>query len=394
MSDLVIRAYNVFFGDAILVSIPDRGADGVERTRHILIDVGNLLANDHAVFTPVVADIAKHTGGEVDLYVMTHEHLDHVHGLLAAKNAGVDLKAKTAWLTASAATDYYDTHPDARRQKLTNERLMLDLFAQHDAASDPWLTMMIQNNNALLPQAAFGLRTADYVDHLRSVAPPEHTHYVHRGTDVAGKHPFDEAQLRILAPEENTADYYGRRRKNFTLTATSGDAASAAPPSASATAAPAPPVGVDAGAFYDLVASRNDLNRLSILEIDAAANNTSIVFEITWRGWKLLFPGDAEERSWHTMLDKRLLEPVHFVKVAHHGSINGTVATVLDTVLPAVSTDGRPRRALVSTHSDDWQSVPDEHTLDLYRHRQDCTLVDTRDVKDGAAVEIRFSADA
>ena len=217
---------------------------------------------------------------------------------------------------------------------------------------------------------------------------------MHRETDVAGKHPFQEAQLRILAPEENTADYYGRRRHNFTLTAVDGDAASAKGPAVSGAAKPAPPVGVDAGAFYDLLASRSDLNRRSILEIDAAANNTSIVFEITWRGWKLLFPGDAEERSWNMMLQRGLLKPVHFVKVAHHGSINGTVAEVLDTVLPALSKDGRPRSAVVSTHLHDWPSVPDENTLDLYRHRQGCTLFDTRDAKDGAAVEIRFPGDA
>ena len=172
MGDLVIRAYNVLFGDAILVSIPDRGADA---TLHILVDVGNLSANDDAVFTPVVSEIAERTGGEVDLYVMTHEHLDHVQGLLAARNNGVELKAKAAWLTASAAKDYYDTHPDAKRQKLDNERLMLDLVAQHSAASDPWLTTMMQNNNALLAQAAFGLNTADYVDYLRSLAPQQHT---------------------------------------------------------------------------------------------------------------------------------------------------------------------------------------------------------------------------
>ena len=91
MSDLVVRAYNVGFGDAILVSVPEATGGDNEETRHLLIDVGNLLAgegNQDEVFTGVVADIAERTGGVVDLYVMTHEHLDHVQGLLAAKRAG------------------------------------------------------------------------------------------------------------------------------------------------------------------------------------------------------------------------------------------------------------------------------------------------------------------
>ena len=390
MSDLVVRAYNVLFGDALLISIPDRGADGTEVTRHILVDVGNLLASKDAVFTPVVADIADRTGGEVDLYVMTHEHLDHVQGLLAAQRAGTNLTAKTAWLTASAAPDYYDTHDDAKRKKLDYAQAFAALAGQRDAHDDPWLAMMILNNNALLPDNAFGLKTADYVDHLRTIAPPASTHYVHRETTLDGKHPFQEATLRILAPEENTADYYGRRLQP-TLAATSNDGAADAdrPP----VDAPSwqPPVGVDAGAFYDLVFARRHLTRQAILEIDAAANNTSIVFEITWRGWKLLFAGDAEERSWDMMLDKGVLEPVHFIKIAHHGSVNGTAADALDTTFPESSPDAKARHAVVSTHDDDWDSVPDGDTLDLYRSRDDCELHDTRDVDEGDAVTITFA---
>ena len=47
MSALTVRAYNVLFGDAILVSVPDRAPGrGRETIRHILIDVGNVLHGD------------------------------------------------------------------------------------------------------------------------------------------------------------------------------------------------------------------------------------------------------------------------------------------------------------------------------------------------------------
>ena len=125
-----------------------------------------------------------------------------------------------------------------------------------------------------------------------------------------------------------------------------------------------------------------------IREIDAANNNTSVVIEIEWRGWRLLFPGDAELRSWRTMADLGALRPVHFVKVSHHGSHNGTLEELFDAVLPATPHDDRPRHALVSTSTGSWASVPDDPTLDFYRAR--CTLHDTRDVPRGSAVEIGF----
>ncbi len=387
MTDLIVRAYNVLFGDAILISIPDRQRNGTETVRHIVIDVGNLLASKDDVFMPVVQDIADRTGGDVDLYVMTHEHLDHVQGLLTAKNKGVELAAKHAWLTGSAAPDYYERHEDAKKKKLDFTETFKGLVEQHSSATDPWLTMMIQNNSALLPEGALGLTTAQYVDHIRTVAPESATHYVDRTTDLKGKHPFKEAKLRILAPEEDTSDYYGRRRQPRLGAAASAGLAAGA--QLAVQSAWQPPVGVQAGAFYDLVQSRNHTNRQAIMEIDAAANNTSIVLEISWRGWKLIFAGDAEEKSWETMRDQDLLEPAHFVKVSHHGSVNGTVAEILDVVFPDDDPDGKPRRAVVSTHDDDWKSVPDPDTLELYTNRN-CELFDTRTVEPGEAVEIRF----
>jgi hypothetical protein len=83
------------------------------------------------------------------------------------------------------------------------------------------------------------------------------------------------------------------------------------------------------------------------------------------------------------------LRPVHFVKISHHGSVNGTDAQVLDVLLPDSPPDQRGRSAVVSTHDDDWDSVPDEDTIDLYTSRG-CTLYDTRDVPRGEPIVVRF----
>jgi hypothetical protein len=388
-SELVVRAYNVGFGDAVLVSIPEAEPGGVETIRHLLIDVGNLLAgdgNDDAVFTGVVADIAARTGGVVDLYVMSHEHLDHVQGLLAASRAGVALTARHAWLTGSAHPDYYDTHPEAHKRRLELQLALLDAHRLQQADNDPWLGMMIRNNSTLLPPGALGLSTADYVDHLRSLTPDGDTHYVDRTTPLAGTHPFREAALRILAPEEDTSAYYRRRSGGGSLTA-SGSVPAAGPAREPAGGLGVPPAGVDPGAFFELLAARRRGTRTRIMEIDAANNNTSVVLEIEWRGWRLLFPGDAELRSWQLMREQALLRPVHLVKIAHHGSHNGTDDEHLDVLLPPQA-DGRERHALVSTHDGDWASVPDHDTLEGYSGR--CSLHDTRTVPRGGSVEIRF----
>lgn len=386
-----MRAYNVGFGDAILVSVPEATNGGAEETRHLLIDVGNLLAgegNEDAVFTGVVQDIAERTGGTVDLYVMTHEHLDHVQGLLAAKRAGVELAARHAWLTGSAHPDYYTNHPEAKKKKRSLELALEDAHRIVQAAPDPWLEMMVRNNSTMLPPGALGLKTSDYVDHLRGIAPADQTHYVDRTTtDLDEKHPFGEATVRILAPEEDTSSYYPRQGSGPTLTAV-GRVAGAAGAREAPLSLSVPPVGVEPGGFFDLQASRRKGTRRQIMEIDKANNNTSVVIELEWRGWRLLFAGDAELDSWKKMHEQGL-KPVHFVKVSHHGSHNGTYDELFDQLMPLQSPDGRDRHALVSTHDGDWDSVPDKDgTLSLYSSR--CTLHDTRTVAHGASLEIRF----
>lgn len=391
MSELVVRAYNVGFGDAVLVSIPERTVRGRETTRHLLIDVGNLLAgqtNVDDVFLTVVQDIADRTDGEVDLYVMTHEHLDHVQGLYYASLRGVELKARYAWLTGSSDPDYYERNAKARKRRLDLQLALEDAIRLREADDDPQLEWMIRNNSAMLPPGALGLSTADYVDHLRTLAPEGRTHYVHRSTSPRRKHPFKEAKLRILAPEKDTTAYYGRAARGGSLTATTADSGSDSHGVGATEHLSAPPVGVDPGAFFDLLQSRRGRTRRRIMEIDAANNNTSVVIEIEWRGWRLLFPGDAELGSWARMSKEKLLHPVHFVKVSHHGSHNGTYEEIFDEVLPPVCPDGRERHAVVSTSDGSWDSVPDQATLDFYGSR--CTLHDTREVPRGKPVEVVF----
>ena len=398
---LVVRMYNIHFGDAILVTVPDKNpATGRTTTRRILIDVGNAPkvagtgeGGDDAVFKGVMADILDQLDGEpLDLYVLTHEHLDHAQGLFFASTELPELdlanrlKVRHVWLTASAHPDYYDPvkgkFPDAVKKKLevdTMYRRVAALMAAQPTATTKDLVKLLANNDPT--------KTTQCVEFLRQLNPSK-TQYLFRGARLRGTHNFQEARLSIWAPEEDTSTYYGRF---LPLDAGAVPRPTAAannrrmPPSAD----PLPPPGVDVGAFLGLLQARRGGAVDNLLEIDKASNNTSIVFALEWRGWRLVFSGDAEIRSWKTMNQKGVLKPVHFLKVSHHGSHNGTPADdIFDAILPANPPDARPRHAVISTWEDTYPGIPDPPTSSRLAER--ATVHSTLDRRSDLFYEVTF----
>lgn len=385
MEYLEARIYNVRFGDAILLSVPDLDQGGAAVMRHVLIDVGNVLMGEGGideVFEPVIRDVLEVLAGEpLDLYVLTHEHMDHVQGLPWAAmklRPPLRLTARQAWLTASTAADYYLRFPGAKKKLLAYEQVERFLAAMRaDGESVPTGvdTMMVNNN----PRS-----TRACLDYLRGLA--ERTTYVFRGCDLAGSNPFRDAELEIWAPEEDTSEYF-RPPPPAAGVETSGPAPRLA--------RPGPPPGVHPKSFHDLVEARRRGYFEHLMSIDRAANNTSVVFRLRWRGWNLLFPGDAELLSWRTMAAKGMLEPVHFLKVSHHGSGNGTPqGRNLESILPATPPDGRQRAAAISTYPGVFSGVPDDSvqaTLDDLGLRT-CRTNDPR-IGLGGHVAFRFPAE-
>jgi hypothetical protein len=212
MSTLTVVAYNVLFGDAILICIPERtGRKTI--MRHILIDVGNVVGgpdSNSAVFRTVMEDIQRRLDGRpIDLYVMTHEHMDHVQGLLRLHSEGqVIPPIDYAWLTVSSDTNYYKNFPQAeklRRLQIASYERIQRIALTRGILGIASVQSFLENNN---PR-----RTADCVDFLRNRARLN-TSYVHRGFKPAvGKnHPFRDVSLSIWAPELDTSSYYGRAR--------------------------------------------------------------------------------------------------------------------------------------------------------------------------------------
>lgn len=394
MDTLRIRAYNVRFGDAYLISIPDKNTSGVSTLRHILIDVGNALAKEGGhddVFEHVVTNIIKELDGKpLDLYIMTHEHMDHVQGLnyanennIPGKNLKEILDTQFAWLTGSSEDNYYDTHPEAKRQFNIHQQMYYAISSQAQKLglshfSAEFQTMLFNNN----PR-----RTKDNVDFLKDLAPESQTYYVHRGFSLqkGEHHNFEEAEFELLAPEEDTSEYYGRFKKNsLGVNGETGDQSNI--PSYMDLI---PPVGVDAGSFYKMLQKRSEISE-NLLAIDKATNNTSIVFTLAWRGWTLLFPGDAEIRSWKTMDKYDLLKPVDFLKVSHHGSHNGTPKQEILDKFWAESNPSRKKVAVVSTYENQYSNVPDQSTLDMLRDRSTELHELHTSVEPGEFIDIEF----
>ena len=413
MDRLRVRAYNVGFGDAFLISFPDQSPGGGTEVRHILIDMGSVYGGSK-VYGSVMADVLAELGGQpLDLFVMTHEHLDHVQGPLHAEKktyTGGDtelrqkLATRFAWLSASAEKDYYDRFPNAKKKHLALEESYkaidryLTALKSYPGRILPEVEALCRNNSLWMDRSP--RKTDDCVGYLRELAEAEKTYYVHREFDPRGCHPFHEMSIQIWAPEEDTADYYGHfQPMTMALGLTPPPEGSRKRPTVTELI---PPAGVDAGAFYNLVEARRGYVE-NLLAIDTAANETSVVLCLEWRGWTLLFPGDAEGRSWKTMNREGVLKPVHFLKVGHHGSHNATPpAELLEEVLPMERQDDKPRSALVSysmrvkddgTVTGVYPGVPDAASLSDVQMRCDRLYDLYKETNPGEHIDVEFEGE-
>jgi beta-lactamase superfamily II metal-dependent hydrolase len=113
------------------------------------------------------------------------------------------------------------------------------------------------------------------------------------------------------------------------------------------------------------------------------------VFALEWRGWRLLFTGDAEIRSWKTMAREGALKPVHLLKVSHHGSHNGTPTDdIFEAILPAAPPDNRARHAVISTWEDTYPGIP--HSPTNTRLAERATVHTTLDKRNDLFYEVTF----
>lgn len=392
-NDLLIRAYRVGCGDCLYVRIPE-GEDGF----HILIDCGKKGGTE--LLEKAVKDLEEtmlpdgDAPGKkrLDLIVATHRHEDHIKGF--DKEWFKNIEVKNVWLSAVMDPE----HPQSgKAHKL------------HSLAS-AHMRRLMDSGRALSPQieilaSAYGVSN-DAADRFLmeelAEAKPKYVHAGMTGKDLGLK--LKDAKITVLAPEKDIDHFYLGEEIDVRLKGFQ-EAGSSDRPEAERSEGPAPaPRNISAGDFRRLQSGMLS-NGLAFAAKDTKIqNNMSVVLLVEWKKRRLLFVGDAEWEHefregkdngswnvmWHKYRETHLKDPVDFLKIGHHGSINATppvfelkpkpkkaeddlgdasIYRMLDTLLPVPKAGKKPTaQAVVSTEREFYPPIPECSVLaDLAR---------------------------
>jgi hypothetical protein len=346
----IVRVYNVRFGDCFLVTIFEPKPE-----KHILIDFGNAAGaaksggGENDVFTPIAEDILKRTHKHLNLIILSHEHLDHMEGFYSQTEIFDQISVDDVWMPIMSNPKYDSGDSQFHSFRLA-QRGLFNLTQRWDQMGRleclPEEVISIIQNNVL------DLSNRDRINYLRQLPKsPKHVHYLYRGMDTRSRHTLGSGvDIRVLAPEKDANVYFSKKDTEMWLNAAQRLGSIALQPKGS-TKCPAPtaPYHMEQDEFEHLREEISELDTADLFAINKAANNTSLVIEITVGGKTLLFPGDAEDESWAIMKKKGLLEPVDILKVAHHGSINGMPFEGEQSVVPDLVKRNKKTKAIVST---------------------------------------------
>jgi hypothetical protein len=393
---LTVRAYNVLFGDCILVSWDEDDGE-----HHAWIDFGNFHNDRNDVFDTVYTDVLQRTGGRLDLLVITHRHLDHLEGFHVLRqhfrqNFTID-RLWHAFVT-----------PAVDNQFQIAQEALAGVLPASATAGDGELARIFRNNFG-----AAGVSTAQRMDDILKTLRYNKAHPVHRQTALAPIRPaaMQRLQIEILAPESDSHVYLeplvnaladrAALDEYFEMAQRGAGAgrgrAGAAQGRASAigrsrTGTRRRAEGTRPGSGDDpfplphgTAASKSALLRLAdfarlrrqlrtggldlLGAVDRTRNNTSIVLALTYQGKRLLFAGDAEQKSWEIMHANGTNLAATVVKVGHHGSINASPDWCFAKVLPKRLS---ANAAIISTDPTRFTGenpVPNAHVLTGWRGR-------------------------
>ncbi len=383
---LHVRAYNVLFGDCLLVTWDE--ADG---EYNAWIDFGNFHNDRNAVFDVVYEDVLRRTNGLLDLVVITHRHMDHLEGFYSLRQRFArDFEIRKLWHAhVDPAVDHRFRLAAGRIKQLIPRRYL-------DGGNT--LANIFRNN--------FGTAALTTEDRMRGIlntlrVADGGVHAVHRESDLAAIMPpgVSKLSIDILGPEPDSESYFeplenGRGLRVRALRALDARRDPMLELMAGQGGMPA------ADAQLTRIASFARLRRqlLSARGLDLLAatdttrNNTSIVLRIGYEGKHFLFTGDAEEKAWEIMQHNDAELSSHFVKVGHHGSINATPAWSYRGIM---TRRRKSNSAIVSTDDTRFtgeNEVPKAEVLDGWTERlsEPRRLLRTDRVAEGESVVIKY----
>jgi hypothetical protein len=390
-SKLIIRAYQVGFGDCFLLTFqyPKTKATA-DRERHVLVDFGSTGMQKRV--TPseqmlnVANDIKKRCGGKLHMVVATHRHKDHISGFATKKD-----KSGTGDIIASLKPDMviqpWTEDPAAKDPKVHKTKkaapskgakglMPLDGNFQHLSslsAMNSLAETVLRDITSLRSEDSNGRRRIqglsdellEQIEFLSednslpnrsavaNLARMGKNHYVKLNTKLNVTRILPGIKLHVLGPpdlEQSAASILKQRSTDkdqfWMLQGAAQDfwnlqaATAELTPNSSSAVRLFP----DADIYQEYFPSQTRwfVRQMEALRgqqllglvriLDKTMNNTSVilVFEVGQK--KLLFPGDAQIENWSCALDKkniaRLLKDVTLYKVGHHGSRNATPKTL------------------------------------------------------------------
>ncbi len=324
-----IRAYNVLFGDCILVSWDEDDGE-----YHAWIDFGNFHNDPNAVFRTVYDDVLERTGGHLDLVVITHRHMDHLEGFYSLrKDFAKDFTISRLWHAhvTKSVDDQFKIAQDAIDR-------LLPLSVR---TGDGTLARIYRNNFG-----DFSLTTKERMEGILEFLPYDREVSIHRKKNLASAMPpgVKELDIEVFAPESNSKTYLGtlnhalRSRaaldayfdSHTVRGATSGDDPFVLPRGTAASESELINLADFARVRRKLQTGGMDLLGAS----DKTRNNTSIVMRWNYENRQFLFTGDAEEKSWELMRNNGADLSSDMIKVGHHGSINASPEWSYKSVFP------------------------------------------------------------
>ena len=326
---ITLRAYNVLFGDALLVSWDEDDGE-----HHAWIDFGNFHNDPNAVFEKVYNDVLSRTGGRLELLVITHRHLDHMEGFHSLrKRFKADFTINRLW--------HAHVTPSVDQVFTIAERALRAMLPASIPDGDSDTGRMFRNN--------FGAKGDKIRKQMAAIlkdigVPASRTFKIHRGLNLKDALPpgLKALDIEVLGPETNSKRYL--QPLEHALLAR-GIAISSAADGRIRTTREDPFGGARAVKFSksalaglaDVARLRRQLQSggLEVLgAVDTTRNNTSIVMRLTHGSARLLLVGDAEEMSWEIMRKNGAPMTASVMKIGHHGSINSSPDWSFTKVMP------------------------------------------------------------
>lgn len=375
-----LRAYNVGFGDCLLLTVhyTDRSQ------RSILIDFGSTGLPASAPPTrmaDIAGDIARETGGHLDVVVATHRHADHISGFGSGKSGDLieSLDPKMIiqpWTEAPDLATNATAPTGAVSGSTALVNTMNDMHAFAAGAHFEGLRLKQDNTfpGLVADKLAFlgetNLKNAEAVARLMRMGSKGKAIYTKFGDKISDDSLLPGITINVLGPPtlkqapgiarqaSTDADEFWHLAGSWGLAAASGDAdhRDLKPLFPNAV--------VDLPKEAEWLVPR--INRgyadsmMSLLRVmDGVLNNTSVILLMQIGQTRLLFPGDAQIENWsYALFDapdsaaiRTELAATNLYKVGHHGSLNATPKTLWKTFAHRSTSESDPERliSVVST---------------------------------------------